>query len=93
MKKAVKPVTQKIEFKEGGFSAKKKAEDDSYVCTNCGYSGHGKIDEETRELICPECGSNLEETDLLRMKTPDSYGDDEDAEFDLGDDKLSKNLE
>jgi DNA-directed RNA polymerase subunit RPC12/RpoP len=89
MKKAV---TQKIEFKEGGFSTKKKTDEDSYVCTNCGYSGHGKMDEDTHELVCPECGSNLEETDILKMKTPDSYDDEGDNDFELGDDK-PKDLE
>ena len=89
MKKLISP---KIEFKDSSFSNKKKVDDDAFVCNSCGYSGHGKMDEETHELVCPECGSNLEETDILKMKTPDSYDDEGDADFNLGDDKL-KDLE
>ena len=85
MIKTKKLTNQRIQFK--------KVEDDSYVCTSCGYSGHGKVDEETRELLCPECGSNLEENDLLRMKTPNSYEGDENSGLYLGDDKLSKDFE
>ncbi len=85
MIKTKKLTKQRMQFK--------KVEDDSYVCTSCGYSGHGRVDEETHELVCPDCGSNLEENDLLRMKTPDSYEDDENNGFDLDDDKLSKDFE
>lgn len=55
----------------------KKDDKDGLVCASCGYVGHGVFDEETHAQICPDCGANLDEGDLLKYKTPSSYDDEE----------------
>ncbi|MCX6783571.1 MAG: hypothetical protein NT141_00655 [candidate division WWE3 bacterium] len=70
------PKEVKTQIKNKVKFVAKKDEKDGFACTSCGYSGHGTFDEETHRYICPECGADLEEGDLLKMKTPDSYQED-----------------
>jgi len=70
--KSVKPNKERLKV----ASTKK---DEGYTCVNCGYTGHGVADEETHAIVCPECGANLEENDILKFSTPNSYeGEDDD---------------
>jgi len=70
----------------------KREDKDALVCVSCGYSGHGTFDEETHTQLCPECGANLDEGDLLRYKTPQSYAADDDVS-DLGGVNLGSDLQ
>lgn len=94
MKKPAKvvKVIPKLPTKGPKVSFNKKEDKDSFICVNCGYSGRGVFDEETHQQLCPECGANLEEGDLLRYKTPQSYTADDDVS-DLGGVNLGGDLE
>lgn len=71
MKKEITKTTKpKISFT-------KKDDKEGLVCASCGYVGHGTFDEDTHAQICPDCGANLDEGDLLKFKTPSSYDEDE----------------
>jgi hypothetical protein len=87
-KKIIKQTT--AEKKKINFKSKK---DEGFVCVSCGYTGHGVVDEETHSVICPDCGANLEENDILKLETPDSYEDENEGfKDDLSLDELDSRI-